>query len=172
MFVSSCKSNIIYWTSDINVKYAIQRIKSSVSILSIYLINVSILSIYLINVIQCQRLWANSTTLLIPLEKEMWVWYLIRSNILFQYDEAKDVPTSDHNIMFKMGNFRVSVPLNNYSCCWQHHNHVNHCYSFYMIYCCILCIYNMLKKAIKKKRSQKEFFKKNEAIKKGTHIWP
>ena len=30
----------------------------------------------------------------------------------------------------------------------------------------------MLKKAIKKKRSQKEFFKKNEAIKKGTHIWP
>ena len=86
---------VIYWTSENTVKYPMQKFKSDVSILSIYLINVSILSIYLINVIQCQRLWANSTTLLIPLEKEMWFWFLIRSNILFQYDEAKDVQSKD-----------------------------------------------------------------------------
>ena len=39
IIVSLCKSNIIYRTSDINVKYPIQRIKSNVSIFSIYLSN-------------------------------------------------------------------------------------------------------------------------------------
>ena len=122
---------VIYWTSENTVKYPMQKFKSDVSILSIYLINVSILSIYLINVIQCQRLWANSTTLLIPLEKEMWFWFLIRSNILFQYDEAKDIQSKDIVIdpLFPAGSL------------------------------VLLCIYNMLKKPLKK-RSQKEFFKK------------
>ena len=120
---------VIYWTSENTVKYPMQKFKSDVSILSIYLINVSILSIYLINVIQCQRLWANSTTLLIPLEKEMWFWFLIRSNILFQYDEAKDIQSKDIVIdpLFPAGSL------------------------------VLLCIYNMLKKPLKKKEAKRIF---------------
>merc|ERR1712020_844552 len=104
---------VIYLTSENNVKYAIQKIKSNVSIVKCF---------------HCQMFPLSNVSIVKCFHCERSIQGLC---LLVKHDEAKDVQYKDIVIdpLFPAGSLVPDNVQTNPSP-----------YSFYMIYCCILCI--------------------------------